>query len=66
MVEEAIRQERLKEKETDDGVHCDFETDDEDGEIAYDAWKLRELKRLKRDRDERDQYVNIFILLKIK
>ncbi len=66
MVEEAIRQERLKEKETDDCVHCDFETDDEDGEIAYDAWKLRELKRLKRDRDERDQYVNIFILLKIK
>ncbi|CAF3572482.1 unnamed protein product [Rotaria socialis] len=55
IVEEAIRQERLKEKETDDGIECDFNTDDEDGETAYDAWKLRELKRLKRDREERDQ-----------
>ncbi|CAF3081679.1 unnamed protein product [Rotaria sp. Silwood2] len=55
IVEEAIRQERLKEKEADDGIQCDFNTDDEDGETAYDAWKLRELKRLKRDREERDQ-----------
>ncbi|CAF1420567.1 unnamed protein product [Rotaria sp. Silwood1] len=56
IVEEAIRQERLKEKEVDDGIQCDFNTDDEDGEAAYDAWKLRELKRLKRDREERDQH----------
>ena len=55
MVEEAIRQERLKEKEVDSGIQCDFNTDDEDSEAAYDAWKLRELKRLKRDREERDQ-----------
>jgi len=55
MVGEAIRQEKLKEKETDDGIQCDFDTDDEDGEAAYDAWRLRELTRLKRDREERDQ-----------
>jgi microfibrillar-associated protein 1 len=55
MVGEAIRQEKLKEKETDDGIKCDFDTDDEDSEAAYDAWKLRELTRLKRDREERDQ-----------
>jgi microfibrillar-associated protein 1 len=57
MVIEAIRQEKLKEKETDDGIKCDFDTDDEDGDNAYDAWRLRELTRLKRDREERDQYV---------
>jgi microfibrillar-associated protein 1 len=58
LVGEAIRQEKLKEKETDTGIQCDFDTDDEDDETAYDAWRLRELTRLKRDREERDQYVN--------
>ncbi len=58
MVGEAIRQEKLKLKETDTGIQCDFDTDDEDDETAYDAWRLRELTRLKRDREERDQYVN--------
>jgi microfibrillar-associated protein 1 len=55
IVEEVIRQDRMKEKEADDGIQCDFETDDEDPQVGYDAWKLRELKRLKRDREERDQ-----------
>jgi len=58
LVGEAIRQEKLKEKETDTGIQCDFDTEDEDDETAYDAWRLRELTRLKRDREERDQYVN--------
>ena len=49
----------MKEKEADDGIQCDFDTDDEDQEAAYDAWKLRELKRLKRDREERDLWVFI-------
>ena len=57
MVAEAIKNEKMKEKETDDGIICDFDTDDEDGATAYDAWRLRELTRIKRDREERDEYV---------
>lgn len=57
MVADAIKQEKSKEKEADDGIQCDFDTDDEDSEAAYDAWRLRELTRIKRDREERDQYV---------
>lgn len=57
MVADAIKQEKVKEKEADDGIQCDFDTDDEDGEAAYDTWRLRELTRIKRDREERDQYV---------
>ncbi len=64
MVAESIRQEKLKEKETDGDIQCDFDTDDEDGEAAYDAWRLRELTRLKRDREERDQYVKHSVFLK--
>ena len=33
---------------------CEVNTDEDNEEDGYDAWKLRELKRMKRDREERD------------
>lgn len=30
-------------------------TDEEDEEMAYEAWKVRELRRIKRDREERER-----------
>jgi microfibrillar-associated protein 1 len=53
VIEDEIRKERLQEKETEENIACDFETDDDD-ENEYESWKLRELKRIKRDRDEKE------------
>jgi microfibrillar-associated protein 1 len=53
MIEDDIRKERLAEKEVEENIACDFETD-EDDENDYEAWKLRELKRIKRDKEERN------------
>ena len=57
MVESTVKKEVMerKEKENDPlGLH-EVNTDDENEEVEYEAWKLRELKRMKRDREETEE-----------
>lgn len=65
MVEEAIRKETQVGKGANDheGKIEDVCTEDENDEVEYEAWKLRELKRIKRDREEREQYIPLKIML---
>ncbi|TKR63125.1 hypothetical protein L596_026997 [Steinernema carpocapsae] len=55
MVQETIRREDelAKTKKEDPLDIASVLTEDENEEIEYELWKLREMKRLKRNRDER-------------
>ncbi|XP_077499935.1 microfibril-associated protein 1 [Amblyomma americanum] len=55
IVEDETKKELMEEKRVDDSEDW-VNTDDENDEAAYEAWKLRELKRIKRDKEEKEQY----------
>lgn len=55
MVEDSIKKDMEAQKAEKDPHINDVQTDDDNDELEYESWKLRELKRIKRERDERDQ-----------
>uniref|UniRef100_A0A336KRX6 CSON013156 protein n=1 Tax=Culicoides sonorensis TaxID=179676 RepID=A0A336KRX6_CULSO len=55
LVEESVKKELEQQKAEKDPNIGDVNTEDENDEVEYEAWKLRELKRIKRDREEKEQ-----------
>ena len=59
MVEAEVRKVTMAERkaEGDNIGFDDINTDDENDEVEYESWKVRELRRLKRDREEREAFM---------